>query len=399
MSARRILNPKRLTVEIEGYVQPLRDHYQFIGRDAIVRFFFERYKAEKVTYQRGQYEDIGSTRMKLKNPSERSFRELIYGMKRTTISSDLVWLHSEMGRLVSRAQNGARETLTDFRLPDKNKKYTLPNNQSLDDLIEIASMELLGVSNPDEKAEIKAYVASQLNAVKKPSSLVARLNVSYGFNYASDVYDFLSDISETPFGYLLRDLSSRNDPSNQHRKMFAVAVLLDYALKDTKTREYARLAIMECEKKRRDKQGKSVSYLGIGKKDYIKVIEELKSRYGLEGHSLGVLLSGLIGITIDNAKNDYITGKNNSMSIHQFETISNFTAKTLPRSYILDLTKKRTVNSEYERFVRTYKEGDVILLINKWETGLMAEKIREFVASKMGFPTVCEIYGTSTRMK
>lgn len=86
----------RLSREIHGYVQPLRDWYQFTSKNALARFLADACDSNEVTV------------------TYKTALNLVGRGLRKDYGDDLLWIHSRMRRLLESAQGGNREKIEDF---------------------------------------------------------------------------------------------------------------------------------------------------------------------------------------------------------------------------------------------------------------------------------------------
>ena len=367
----------RLSTEIHGYVQPLRDWYQFTGRNALARFLADTCDSKEVKVTYG------------------AAKNLIMRGLRYDYGSDLISIHSRMRRLMESAQGGNREKIDDFHAKDSKKKYTHPNNQPLEHLLDDVSFKITGNCGASKYARKNL---DRNDLARNPSSLVDRVRKEYGFASTVNLSEFLAHTAKIQIDYRLPNtLSATKDPSNYHRKTLGIALLMDYAVRHgMKDKTIAFILSKEAE---RVSKNKKFVYLKTDRKEYSKLIESLRSKMPTR-RALSVVMSGFMGISMENAENDYLAGRNDFMPKREYDKLENFEKFILPVSYVLDLSYPSTRNAELNKFASGYGGKPVLVLAIKSQASDIAQEvdsIREIVAAKIGAPLVNVVYGRGLR--
>jgi len=375
----------RLSKEIHRFVQPLLDWYQFKDSDAMC------FCLEKIC----DIEGLNVTYPKI--------RDLASGDLKHILNNELRWIYSTMRRMKESAVAGRRE-----KLEKKQREiYILPNDEPLSYLIDRALKELRGEHDQKVRENIELLL-EDTSIVRKPSGLVQRLLKGYGFASKGRTNEFLADVASTsddpnilitdnkgiPTGYALEDLRGlRRRPSNYHRKMYVVAAILDYALRKRGLKEKAIDAIIEREQKRSEREEEHIAYLVVKRPKYIKLIRQMES-YGLKGYPLAMVISTILSITINNAR-DIVDGDNDSMDLSYYNKLKEFVATALPNIHFVELSDEKKRQIEYERFLSSYRAGRVPSRILVTYTGgknskvdKMVEVIRDTALSRLGIPFI-----------
>ena len=384
----------RLSKEIHGFVQPLLDWYQFEGRGGLVHFvvdeltFSPEHSLEEIKVP---YKPVESH---------------VFGKVRAELSDDLKRIHSYMRRLLESAEAGNKERVIIDAISNPEyrravakghrweiSQYISPNREPLHDLVGRAFRELVGEGQEKAIKSIESRLGNE-TAVKRPSGLISRLFHTYSFANLGKLHDFMSEFTNVPPNYYLRDVKGLHKiPSNYHRKLFAVALVLDYAAEHEGLKEKVISAILEREKQQRKKEGKRFEYLTVNRPTYLKLIREMESK-GLTGNLLGAYISQLMGITIENAVNDYIAGRNFTMGFANYRLLQKFNDKFLPKVTIVNLRDAKTRSREYDRFMQNYTSGRVLVITTTLvtPTGFLSQEYKPLlnsiitkVKSELGF--------------
>ena len=352
----------RLSKEVHGFVQPLLDWYQFKGRGGLANFV-----ADELAYS----PEHSSREIKIQY---NSVEMLIFGRVRRELSDDLRRIHSYMRRLLEVAEEGNKERAIvraisnpEYRravakgFRQEVSQYLLQNRESLHDLVSRAFRELVGKEDEEAIKSIEAKLGNE-TALKRPSGLIKRLANAYGFANIEMLHDFMSEFTNVPNNYYLRDISGLHKiPTNYHKKLFAVGLVLDYAAEHEYLREKVISAILEREKQKAKEEGKRFEYLTVNKATYLRLIRKMENK-GLTGNLLGAYMSQLMGITIENAVNDYIAGRNHTMGLANYRLLQEFNDKFLPKVMIVDLRDTKTRSMECNKFMLNYTSGRVLVV-------------------------------------
>ena len=330
----------RLSKEAYSFIQPLMDWYQFTSRDSLCSYLeeiFDRSEFE-VTYNQARY--LASGRVKYE------------------LDDSLKWLHSTMRRMHEAAIGGGRVHI------DKGlrRKYILPNDKPLHELVIGAVKEFTGEETKEAVTQAVASIEQILedaNKVSKPAGLVQKISRNYGFANPQKTQEFLADAANIPLNYKMLNLTgTHKEPSNYHRKMFAVALALDYSWENG-FKNNAIDAILKRGRERSAKEGHTI-YLPVSRYTYDILLKKFEAK-GIRDHILAVVLSQVLGISLYNAKNDYIPRKNKVMDFDYYHKLEEFVGYALPNIDVVELSDKKKRQSELDKFLKEYKGGRVIV--------------------------------------
>ena len=369
--AKRRREAIRLSREIyEEFVPEIMDWYPFRDRGELAHFVTDRLnspelvlKEVKITYD--------------------AVINLVFGeVERVELRNDLTRIHWYTSTMLETAKRGYKEIILDKVPKGKLRKYFLPNRESLHDLIEKAIKELISEEKQEEAKKSIEAMLDDPSQVRQPSGLLQRVKKAYGYGSRGAVNEFLADLAGTPRDYLLRPVTGeRKNPSNYHRKMFAVAAALEYAVKNG-FRDKAVTAILERERMRNLKERAGVTYLIAGRSDYTKLLQQLEEK-GIEKPILSGSLSRILGVS-EKGASLYIDGIRDSMQLTVYLQLSDL----LPRISIFDLRDESRKEEEYKRFRENYESGRVLV---KTSTKLspddikLLQAIRKIVSIRGGF--------------
>ena len=353
----------RLSLKIPRSVQQILDDYQIRDRDALVRFIIYKLNSPELAL-----EEVPIT--------DHSVEGLIYGIIRVQLRDDLRRIYWYMNTMCEATEANRKEAIIGHV---SRKKYFLPNRESLHDLIVRALKEFCDLGKLESVSSIEAVLKDQ-SKVKRPSVLVKSVVKEYGFASSGHLYGFLTDVADTPTsGYRLEDMTgSHKIPSNYHRKLFAVAAILDYATQNG-LKDKAIAAILQRGGKRSLKEGVYVDYLMVKRSRYKVLLNKIEEK-GITGKVLGSILSKLFGITMDVAMHDYVTRNNHCMWLDHYNRLEEFTDKLLPLIGFVDLRNPKTRKKVYDKFMKTYRGGRVLV-----KTGLIVDPRGKIVKNYVPF--------------
>ena len=353
----------RLSKEVNGFMQPLMDWYQFKSLDHLIPYL----------------EEICDIREIKAQVTHAKIRHLMSG-ERQLYDDVLKWVYSTMRRMKQAVIEGRREFIGYKQI----KKYILPNDEPLHDLIVRALREFTG--KEDQKAtESIEHILEDTNKVRLPSGLVQRIEKEYGFVNPQKTHEFLADVAGIPLSYRLLNLTGEHKtPSNYHRKMFAVTSVLDYAFRNGFKKQTID-SILERGRKRSAKEGTHAVYLAVPRKMYGDLLKKMEVQ-GVKDHILCFILSQVSGISLDNAR-EYISRRTNVMDFYYYKRLEEFSKDALPNIYVIDLSDEKKRQAAYKGFLKLYR-GEHLLLVysgpESIEVNKMAESIHENARKKLG---------------
>lgn len=352
----------RISKETHGFIQPLIDWYQFRSRETLSQFI-----ADQLTF----VTDFAFEEMLIEY---RTVQKYVYGAMRHLPSGNLRRLNSHMRMMLEAAKTGKDDFVTKYdplrhmptyerrkKIPHGRRDYFLPNREPLEKLVGKAVKEFTCHDNSKVKESVESLLENK-DRVQSPLGMVDRVTRAYGFASPEGLNGLLREVAEIEGrikgGFKLKNLKGKII-SPRHRKLFAVAAVLDYAAKNGMKQE-AINAVLNRERQASLRQGSHFEYLIVSRNEYMGLIREF-GRKGLPDRLIGSIIGYLFGHSIESAVTNYVSGDNNLMSLRRYLRLQEFKDKMLPYTLIIDLTDPKKRREEYARFIRKFKGGRVVV--------------------------------------
>lgn len=310
----------RIMARIYDMGSEMMDWYGFKSKDALAEFLSEQTSVSVYTV-----------------------RELLRGKTYASVTQGMIGLHSFMHQKVTSAKTSFMSGEYPRRICDD--KYLLKDLEPLPFLVDRVIKKFFETGARGALHYIN-YGLKKFKKTSQLTDLVERVKDNYKLPYIYRFYSYAYELMDNVKLDILPEPSSgTKDPSPLHRKLYAVALAFDYAVRKGKKDEL---------------KSKSDPHLfPIAKAEYAKRIQVLR-KAGIDGFVLKFLISRIFGVTIENARG-YTTEAYDHMDVSYFRQLG-MLVDGLPKIFVFNMGPKGANDRELNRLNAKYKGG--LLIVN-----------------------------------
>ena len=323
--------------EMRVMVQPLMDWYQFESKTELARFLAEELCGI-------QWEKSYSKSPRLLKKKLNLLMDLLGGYNYKVLTNEKIAVHRLMHDMLTTATTHYQKWSEGYQ-PYRPSMGILPQTQSLSSFVDESIKKLLR----REDVAAVAYVNHGLGEFKRTgqfSNLVSKLKRSYHFPSKGSVKKFIFEFAGNAANPYQKGGIGAGIPTNTHRKLYSVALILDYASQSKLDVDI------------------NPSLFYVGRNIYLREVDKLK-HVGLKGEALASVIGNVIGVSEGNARGEYASGRRKSVRLDYYSRLCEFNDATLPNISFVDITDPSRMQREKDRFMSSYKGGRILVIAGR----------------------------------